>query len=91
MPVASDGRYRTTRRDRKIARDHWLSGHHQGRWRRRWSRHARGAGEATLINGQTVTSAEALAAFGNPDGLHGKFLENPRHIEVQVLADQHGT
>ena len=36
-----------------------------------------------------TTRAEAGAAFGNPAVYMEKFLENPRHIEIQVLADQH--
>ena len=35
-------------------------------------------------------SAEALAAFGNGDCYIEKFLTKPRHIEVQILADNHG-
>lgn len=46
--------------------------------------------EAALINAVTMTKAEAQAAFGNPMVYMEKFLENPRHIEIQVLADQHG-
>ena len=45
--------------------------------------------EAALINAVTMTQQEAGAAFGNPAVYMEKFLENPRHIEIQVLADQH--
>lgn len=37
-----------------------------------------------------VAQAEAEAAFGCPDLYMEKFIDEPRHIEVQVLADQHG-
>jgi len=33
---------------------------------------------------------EALTAFGSPDVYIEKFVEEPRHIEVQIIADQHG-
>jgi acetyl-CoA carboxylase biotin carboxylase subunit len=45
--------------------------------------------EAALINAVTMTRQEAQAAFGNPNVYMEKFLENPRHIEIQVLSDQH--
>jgi len=45
--------------------------------------------EAALLNAVTTTRAEAGAAFGNPNVYLEKFLENPRHIEIQVLADEH--
>jgi acetyl-CoA carboxylase biotin carboxylase subunit len=45
--------------------------------------------EAALINAVTMTRQEAQAAFGNPNVYMEKFLENPRHVEIQVLADQH--
>ena len=45
--------------------------------------------EAALLNAVTTTRAEAQAAFSNPTVYMEKFLENPRHIEIQVLADQH--
>ena len=46
--------------------------------------------EAALLNAVTTTRAEAQAAFGNPVVYMEKFLENPRHVEIQILADQHG-
>ncbi|MGA8513869.1 MAG: acetyl-CoA carboxylase biotin carboxylase subunit [Burkholderiaceae bacterium] len=45
--------------------------------------------EAALINAVTMTKAEAGAAFGNPAVYMEKYLQNPRHIEIQILADQH--
>ncbi len=45
--------------------------------------------EAALLHAVQTTRAEAGAAFGNPTVYMEKFLENPRHIEIQVLADQH--
>jgi acetyl-CoA carboxylase biotin carboxylase subunit len=46
--------------------------------------------EATLLNAISLTRAEAGAAFNNDMVYLEKYLENPRHIEFQVLADQHG-
>ncbi len=46
--------------------------------------------EATLSNAISLTQSEAAAAFGNEQVYMEKFLENPRHIEFQVLADAHG-
>jgi acetyl-CoA carboxylase biotin carboxylase subunit len=46
--------------------------------------------EAALLNAVQTTRAEAGAAFGNPTVYMEKFLEHPRHIEIQVLADTHG-
>jgi acetyl-CoA carboxylase, biotin carboxylase subunit len=46
--------------------------------------------EGALISSVTTTRTEAGAAFGNPTVYMEKFLENPRHVEIQVLADQHG-
>ncbi len=43
--------------------------------------------EAALLNAVITTRSEAGAAFGNPTVYLEKFLENPRHIEIQVLAD----
>lgn len=46
--------------------------------------------EAHLKSAVTTTRAEALAAFGNDQLYMEKFLENPRHVEIQVLADGQG-
>jgi acetyl-CoA carboxylase biotin carboxylase subunit len=46
--------------------------------------------EATLINAITVTRSEAMSAFGNDTLYMEKFLDHPRHIEFQVLADTRG-
>jgi acetyl-CoA carboxylase biotin carboxylase subunit len=45
--------------------------------------------EAALINAVQMTKAEAGAAFGNPAVYMEKYLQNPRHIEIQILADKH--
>jgi acetyl-CoA carboxylase, biotin carboxylase subunit len=46
--------------------------------------------EAALLNAVNMTRNEAGAAFNNPSVYLEKFLENPRHVEIQILADQHG-
>ena len=46
--------------------------------------------EAALLNSVVMTKNEAQAAFGNPVVYMEKFLEKPRHVEFQVLADSHG-
>lgn len=46
--------------------------------------------EGALLNAIALTRAEAAAAFNNDTVYLEKFLENPRHIEFQVLADQYG-
>ncbi len=46
--------------------------------------------EASLLNAITMTRSEAGAAFGNDMVYMEKYLENPRHVEFQVLADTHG-
>ena len=46
--------------------------------------------EATLLHAISLTKVEAGNAFGNDTVYMEKFLENPRHIEFQILADTHG-
>src|SRR5687768_9011573 len=46
--------------------------------------------EATLLHSISVTRAEARAAFGNDQVYMEKYLDKPRHIEFQVLADNYG-
>ena len=46
--------------------------------------------EGSLLDAVSLTRAEAAAAFGNDALYIEKYLENPRHVEFQVLADSHG-
>ncbi len=46
--------------------------------------------EAALKNAISLTKSEAAATFGNDVVYLEKFLQHPRHIEIQVLADEHG-
>jgi len=45
--------------------------------------------EAALLSAVQMTRAEAGAAFANPAVYMEKFLHNPRHVEIQILADTH--
>ena len=47
--------------------------------------------EAALHSAVQTTQAEAKAAFGNEQVYMEKFLQNPRHVEIQVLADGQGS
>jgi acetyl-CoA carboxylase biotin carboxylase subunit len=46
--------------------------------------------EASLLVGMSQAKAEAQAAFGNAGVYLEKYVERPRHVEVQVIADRHG-
>jgi len=46
--------------------------------------------DAALNNAVALTRAEAGSAFGNDTLYMEKYLENPRHVEIQVLSDSHG-
>jgi len=46
--------------------------------------------ENELISGYNITQKEAATAFGNPGLYLEKFIEDFRHVEIQVLADTHG-
>jgi acetyl-CoA carboxylase biotin carboxylase subunit len=45
--------------------------------------------EAALLNAVNLTRSEAQSAFGNPMVYLEKFLEDPRHIEIQIIADEY--
>jgi acetyl-CoA carboxylase biotin carboxylase subunit len=46
--------------------------------------------EASLLKSIQLTKSEAGSFFGNPEVYMEKFLENPRHVEIQILADGQG-
>lgn len=46
--------------------------------------------EAELVNAIQMTQTEAKSAFGNGTVYMEKYLENPRHVEIQILADGQG-
>lgn len=46
--------------------------------------------EAGLLNAISLTKTEADVTFGNDEVYMEKFLETPRHVEIQVIADEHG-
>lgn len=46
--------------------------------------------DVSLISSLTMAQTEAEASFGNPDVYIEKYIKNPRHIEIQILADHHG-
>jgi len=46
--------------------------------------------EAALLKAVQITQTEARSVFGDPTVYLEKFLERPRHVEIQILADMHG-
>ncbi|MBY6211867.1 acetyl-CoA carboxylase biotin carboxylase subunit [Microbulbifer agarilyticus] len=47
--------------------------------------------EGALVNSIAVTKSEAAAAFGDSTVYMEKFLQNPRHVEIQVMSDGQGS
>ena len=43
-----------------------------------------------LLQSVEMTKAESGAAFGNPMVYMERYLQRPRHVEIQVIADEHG-
>ena len=46
--------------------------------------------ESEIESAYQMASTEAGAAFGNPELYVEKFIENPRHVEIQIMGDSHG-
>ena len=91
MLPGSDGPLENEERSLKIGEGHWLSRDHQGGRRRRRTWDARRAGtQSEMANALRTAQREAEAAFGVGDVYVEKYLENPRHIEFQILGDHHG-
>jgi acetyl-CoA carboxylase biotin carboxylase subunit len=84
-------RDRGRRRGAGVGEDGWLSGDPEGCGGRRRARDAhRAATKRSCRRCFKQASTEAANAFGNGDMYMEKFIERPRHIEFQVLADEHG-
>jgi len=47
--------------------------------------------DVSVVNAFQTARQEAQAAFGNPDVYIEKYVEDPRHVEIQILADDFGT
>jgi acetyl-CoA carboxylase biotin carboxylase subunit len=47
--------------------------------------------DVALVSSLTIAQSEAEANFGNPDVYMEKYLQDPRHIEFQILADHYGS
>jgi len=47
--------------------------------------------DVRLISAFMTAQAEAEVAFGNPDVYIEKYVEHPRHVEIQIMADEHGS
>ena len=75
----------------KTAAEDGLSAAHKGDGRRRraWNRACAERGRTRQARCKMAT-AEAESSFGNPDVYIEKDIEEPRHIEIQILGDEHG-
>ena len=83
-------RYRERGRGAGVREEHRLPGDSEGGGRRRRTRHAHLPPAAELPGMFQQASQRGGGAFGNGDLYMEKFIERPRHIEFQVLADEHG-
>ena len=88
--IGEIARHRPCGRDR---RRHRLSGDDEGLRRRRRQGHAARAWPSSDVRERLRerTKREGLASFGDDRVFIEKFIESPRHIEIQLLGDQHGT
>ena len=92
IPVVpgSDGGVRTNG-SHTHRRGNRLSGHHQGVGRRRRPRHEGRAERGRPLEALSTARTEAGAAFGDDAVYIEKYLQKPRHIEVQVMGDGNGS
>ena len=79
-----------TRTRRRQSRGDRLPGDHQGHGRRRRQGDADRERCEQFAHLFSLAQNEALSAFGNGDVYVEKFLARPRHVEIQVIGDQHG-
>ena len=83
-------RHRHHRRGGEDRQGHRLSGDDEGVGRRRRQGHAAGVERERRPRGLRQRQARGLDSFGDDRVFIEKFIENPRHIEIQVLGDKHG-
>ena len=88
--AGSQGVLKSAGRGARAGRTDRLPGDPEGVGRRRRARHAHGAAAEELPALLAQAQAEAGAAFSSADVYLEKFVGAPRHIEFQVLADEHG-
>ncbi len=90
MIPGSEVALKGSRRGARGVRSHRLPDHVQGGGRRRWSRDADRQGAGRGRAGLRRCQSEAGAAFGSSEVYCEKYIQNARHVEVQVLGDRNG-